>query len=186
MPLLDLINPIDIGSKAVDSKLDTDLQCSDKHNAFKALLNNAQNEVSETTNKSSLLGSAMDIGLFALNTAPMLTAPSSFGLIQGLMNDGINSQFTELGAGLSTGFINALAGTGNSTATDTALQTDSLLDTAKSVVSGDLEKKDITQAVTNLGKHTLTDAQKLLFRNGTIPWQLDKERLLTLLQQNQS
>lgn len=189
MSILDLINPIDIGSTATASTQKSTSSDLAKQ-SFDKLLTQAQcaqNSDSGASN-NSLLGSVFDIGMLVAGNTPLGMGVGSIGVLQGLMNDGITSEFTSLGTDIASGVVGAFMGTNTpscSTDNSSSEQSFSLLDSAKSLLNGELPELTSSQvgnSLSGLSNDAMASTDKLLFREGNIPWDVSQKDLLEVLE----
>ena len=182
MAILDFLSPISIGaSNSVKQKTSSN---STNPNSFIDTLHQAQSASENTTNDlnaSSLVKSAINVGI-GVSTGNILTSSTaSLSLLEGLMNQAMSEQFTDLGANITTNFIAALSGDTSVTSQDiTATATDALDSLTENIFPS------LNEVISESTEIEDSATKSLSFIKGTIPWQLEQQRLKDLLEKRKS
>lgn len=186
MTIKDFFNPLTIGSSNTATKnsltkqirQETTNQQGDTNSFTQNLqqaLGSAQNceasiasdESTDGTSSSeySFTGSLINIGLGLATGNVLSSGINSAAMLQGLMNQDISKQFTELGLNISSSFLAGLAGLDSATeVASTAPPLNSVKDTVSSHLS-ELSKDSVTKT-----EESVTKAKDKLNIDRTIHW----------------
>lgn len=182
MGLLEMLSPVSIGSTALEKPHKPSTGSQQHH--FKDRLQQAQCEQQSSQQQTGLLGSMVSIGVGAATSNPIMTGNASLNVLQNMMGQELNQQFGFLGNEIGMQFFDALAGKDSSTqllpelpqkiAPLSEVITEPKQATSKAVSSEDSSSQ--------LSSADFKKLNKLEFRKGTLPWQVEQQRLKDILE----
>lgn len=188
MGLLNMLNPIKIGVAPLDNNKAP--AAIDTPNSFKESLRQAQCHALPNVESSDtgLLKNMIDIGLGAAMNNPLQMGSASMDVLQKMMGYQVNEQFGSLGSAIGMQFMDALAGKDSATQIIEELP-DQIVESAKTMVESGVKSELATPELGKKIKESTIETQskldKLEFRNRTLPWQLEQERLKDILEKRE-